>query len=280
MATPSVSAGRRLTLTHAQVSVDGRLSGVESTSAAVTALDSDDLAALLPVVTSWRLVAEVRATSLSEPVDPASAWTVLRPASALPSHWDAARQVLSWALLDDEGDAVVLELPWSRLHAHAIARIEALGDRLPDGALVVARVQRVRGRLVGEPLSVVLPERALNPVDSLHFDEGPQSVRSSLVARLLEAATPDQPSRENDETLGPVSVPVPLAELRSLVEQEAQRGCSGSLAGAVHDRLARAHASLRHAGFSLFAVPESSIGPAESLLRSLYLVQQVERALG
>lgn len=198
---------------------------------------------------------------------------------SLSAHWDAARQVLSWALLDDEGEAAVLELPWSRLHAHAIARLEALGDRLPEGALVVARAQRSRGRLVGEPLSVVLPGRSLNPVDCLHFDEGARPVRSSLVTRLLKAGTPDQLVAE-DEVPGPVTVPVALAELRSLLEQEAQRGCSGSIAGTVEDRLSRAHTALRHVGFSLFAEPDRAVGPAESLLRSHYLLQQVERALG
>ncbi|HEY3529334.1 MAG TPA: hypothetical protein VGK78_09295 [Nocardioides sp.] len=281
LATPAVSAGCRLTLTHAQVSADGRLSGVESTAAAVTALDSEEIADLLPVVAAWQELADVRVTSLSEPADPASAWTVLRPAQTLPTHWDPARQVLSWPLLDGDGEVVVLEVPWSRLLAHAIGRLEALGERLPDGALVVARVQRSRRRLVGEPLSVVLPGRALNPVDSLHFDDGPRPVRSSLVARLLKSGTPDRATDAADESPveGPRSVPVPLAELRALVEQEVQRGCSGSVPGTVHGRLAQAHAALRDVGLAVFADPDPELGAAESLLRSHYLVQQVERAL-
>jgi hypothetical protein len=278
LATPATSAGRRLVLTHAQVSADGRLSGVGSTAAAVSPLDSEDIADLLPTMSSWREVADVRVRALSDPADPASAWTVLRPARSLPAQWDPARQVLSWPLLDAEGDVVVLEVPWTRLHAHAIARLEALGEGLPEGARVVARVYRVRGRLAGEPLSVVLPGRAINPVDSLHFDEGPRPLKSSLVARLLKADTPDRLTDDTEERS--TSVPVHLAELRTLVEQEAQRGCSGSVPGTVHGRLTQAHTALRNDGFTLFTDPDPALEPTESLLRSHYLVQQVERALG
>lgn len=279
LATPATSAGRRVLLTHAQLSADGRLSGVESTSAAVTALDSDDVITLLPVVESWAGLAPAQPRSLSDPADPAAAWTVLRPAGSLPAQWDPARQTLSWALLDHDHQAVVLELPWSRLHAHAIGRLEAIGERLPDGALVVARVQRLRGELVGEPLSVVHPGRSINPVDSLHFDDGPEPVRSSLVARLLQTGTPDQvvPAEPADAR---APMPVRLTELRSLVEREAQRGCAGSVPGSVQGRLAQAHRALRRDGYSLFAEHPDDVPPAECLLRSLYLVHQVEHALG
>jgi hypothetical protein len=229
-------------------------------------------------VGSWADVAVVRAQSLTQPVDPTAAWTVLRPAHALPARWDAARQSLAWPLLDAAGEAIVLDVPWSRLHAHATGRIEALGDRLPDGALVVARVHRVCGDLVGEPLSVVHPRRSINPVDALHFDEGAAPVRSSLVARLLSAGAPDAVTEPEPPT-GPTSMPIRLAELRSLVEREAQRGCAGSVPGSVHGRLASAHAALRRDGYSLFVEPDGHATAAESLLRSLYLVQQVERAL-
>ena len=42
----------------------------------------------------------------------------------------------------------------------------------------------------------------------------------------------------------------------------------------------RGHAAAREVGLSVFAEPDPSIDPAEPLLRSLYMVQQVERALG
>jgi hypothetical protein len=278
LASPATSAGRRVALTHAQVSAEGRLSGVESTAAAVTPLDSEEIVSLLPVRTSWRDLVETRPQGLSEPFDPASQWTVLRPARSLPAQWDAVNQTLAWALLDDDGEGVVLEVPWSRLHAHVIGRLEMLGATLPAGALVVARVLRRRGRLIGEPLSLVVPGRAINPVDALHFDTGPKQRRSPLVERLLKAGTPDRVVAEDSEP-SPASVPVALADLRSLVEQEAQRGCAGAAPGVVHDRVAQAHRGLSQIGLSLFADPDQTVGPAELLLRSLYLVQQTERAL-
>lgn len=278
LATPADSAGCRLTLTHAQVSPDSRISGVESITATVTTSGSDELMNLLPVRTSWREVTPMRIHGLSDAASTASQWAVLRPARALPARWDAASQTLRYAVFDDDGDAVTLEVPWSRLHAHVIGRLEALGEDLPEGALVVARVVRRRGHLAGEPLSVVLPGRAINPVDALHFDDAPGHPPSALVEHLLRSSTPDRPVPDNDEPR-PAAVPVPLADLRALIESEAQRGCAGVAPGVIHDRVARAHRNLRHAGLVLFAEPAPAVSPPEVLLRSLFLLQQVERAL-
>jgi hypothetical protein len=278
LTTPAASAGCRLTLTHAQVSPDSRISGVESTTAVVTPLGSDELMSLLPVRTSWREVAPTRIRGLSEPANPASRWTVLAPAQALPARWDQASQRLRYTLLDNDGEALVLEVRWSRLHAHMIGRLEPLGGNLAAGTLVVARVVRRRGHLVGEPLSLVLPGQAIHPVDVLSFDDGPQRRPSPLVERLLKSNAPDQAIADNEEP-PPVATPVPLADLRALIEAEAQRGCAGLAPGVVHDRVARAHRNLRHAGMSVFADPAPAISPSEVLLRSLFLVQQVEQAL-
>jgi hypothetical protein len=160
----------------------------------------------------------------------------------------------------------MLEVPWSRVHAHVIGRLESLGENLPAGALVVARVVRRRGRLVGEPVSLVLPGRAVNPIDALHFDDGPGRPPSPLVERLLTSSTPDQPVPDNGESR-PAAVPVPLADLRALIEAEAQRGCAGVAPGVIHDRVAQAHRNLRHAGISVFAGPTPAVSPAEALLR-------------
>jgi hypothetical protein len=276
--TPAGSAGRRLTLTHAQVSADSRISSVESTTAALATLGSDELISLLPVRASWREIAPARIHGLSDPADPASRWTVLCPARTLPARWDSTSQTLRSTLLDGDGEALVLEVPWSRLHAHAIGRLEALGGNLPAGALVVARVVRRRGHLVGEPLSLALPRRAVNPIDALHFDKGPQRGPSPLVERLLKSNTPDRPVPDNDEQR-PAAMPAALAELRTLIEAEAQRGCSGVAPGVIHDRVARAHRDLRRAGVSLFTDPPPAVSPPETLLRSLFLLQQVEQAL-
>jgi hypothetical protein len=203
---------------------------------------------------------------------------VLRPAQARPARWDSASQTLHYVLLDADGEAVTLHLPWSRLHAHAIGRIEAMGSHLPAGALVVARVARRRGQLVGEPLSLVLLHGAGHPVDALHFDDGPERRPSPLVERLLKSGAPDRPVSGDDEPRT-VAVPAALAELRALIEAEAQRGCAGVAQGVIHDRVGRAHRNLRHAGMSLFADPAPAVSPPETLLRSLFLVQQVEQAL-
>jgi hypothetical protein len=278
LATPATSTGCRLTLTHAQVSPDSRISGVESTTAAVTTLRSDDLMSLLPVRTSWREISPTHVRGLSDRADPASQWTVLCPARALPARWDSASQALRYALLDEDGETLILEVPWSRLHAHVIGRLESLGENLPAGALMVARVVRRRGQLIGEPLSLVLPGRAINAIDALHFDDAPGRRPSELVQRLLKSGTPDQPVPDNDEPR-PAAVPVPLADLRALIEAEAQRGCAGVAPGAIHGRLAQAHRNLRQVGLSLFAEPAPTVSPSETLLRSLFLVQQVEHAL-
>ncbi len=233
---------------------------------------------LLPVRTSWRELVPARIHALSDPADPASQWTVLCPARALPSRWDTASQALRYTLLDDDGEALTLDVPWSRLHAHANGRLEVLGENLPAGALVVARVVRRRGRLAGEPLSLVLPRRAVNPVDALHFDDKPERRPSPLVERLLKSGIADRPVPDNDEPR-PAAVPAALAELRALIEAEAQRGCAGVAPGVIHDRVSRAHRNLRHAGMPLFADPAPTASLPETLLRSLFLVQRVEQAL-
>jgi hypothetical protein len=277
LATPAAATGCRLALTHAQVSPDSRVSGVESTTAAVTTLGSDELMSLLPVRSSWREVAPPRIKGLSDHTDPMSQWTVLRPAQGLPARWDSASQVLRYPLLDDDGEALILEVSWSRLQAHLIGRLEALGENLPAGALVVARIVRRRGNLTGEPLSLVLPGRATRPVDALDFDDGPEGRPSALVERLLQSSTPDRPVPDREEPRP--AVPLPLADLRALIEAEAQRGCAGVAPGVIHDRISRAHRSLRDVGMSIFADPAPTVTPSEALLRSLYLVQQVEQAL-
>lgn len=278
LTTPAASAGCRLTLTRAQVSPDNRISAVESTTAAVAALGSDELMSLLPVRTSWRELVPVRVHGLSTPADPASQWTVLRPAQALPPTWDDASQTLRCTLLDDDGEGLTLEVPWSRLHAHAIGRLEALGGNLPDVALMVARVFRRRGHLTGEPLSLVLPPRPGGPVDALHFDDDPGHGSSPLVQRLLKSGAPDR-STSSDVEPRPAAIPLALTDLRALIEAEAQRGCAGVAPGIIHDRIARAHRTLGHAGLSIFPDPPPSVSPPETLLRSLYLLQQVEHAL-
>jgi hypothetical protein len=123
---------------------------------------------------------------------------------------------------------------------------------------MVARVTRRRGQLAGEPLSLVLPGRAINPIDALHFDDAPRRRQSTLVERLLKSGTPDQPALDNDGQR-PAAVPVPLADLRALIEAEAQRGCAGVAPGAIRERVPR-----RTETFVVRACPSSQSPPRPS----------------
>lgn len=277
--TPAAAAGARLTLTHPQLSADGRLSGVESCTAAVTRLDGPSLRALLPVTTSWRDVAPLRPLSLTDPADPAT-WVVLAPAGAAPVAWDPTAQTLRWPLLDASGDVVALEVPWSRLHAHAIGRLEGLTQPPAPGTLVVARVRRRHGAVVGEPVSLVPPDTDGPAVDCLHFDDPSGAGRPSTLVRSLLAAGADDADGPTDDHDSPVALPAPLVALRSLVERHAQRGCSGVPRDDVWRALGAAHASLRAVGLTVFVEPDRDEDAAVLLLRSLYLTQQVEHLLG
>ncbi|MDO9458466.1 hypothetical protein [Nocardioides sp.] len=275
LAMPATTSGRRLVLTGAQVSADGRLSGVEATSALVTPTDSDDLLDVLPAVSRWAdLDGGSGPRSLLAGGNRSAAWAVLRPSAVGKAVFDPARQTLVWPVLDGDGEVVSLELVWSRLLAHAIARVESLGA-LPEGALVVARVRRLRGAWVGDPLSIVRPGRELNPVDALHFDG---EATSPLVGRLLGSAVPDRaPAAEVDDGAPPAGLPPALVALRSLLEQQAQRGCAGAPAASVRERVGEAHRALRDVGWPVFATPDPAVDPAVLLLRSHYVLQQVER---
>jgi hypothetical protein len=70
-----------------------------------------------------------------------------------------------------------------------------------------------------------------------------------------------------------------LSASKGLTLPPAERGRAGIATGVIHDRVAQAHRKLRHAGMSLFADPAPTVDPPETLLRSLFLVQQVEQAL-
>lgn len=273
---PAAATGQRVTLTGARISAGNRLSSSEATAAVtMTPLSGGDLAGLLPAAGSWRDVAPPRVRSLTDPEERDPGWTVLRPARALPPEWDEAAQELRCPLADADGEPLTLDVPWSRANAHAIGRLEALGGNLPAGTLVVARVSRRRGRLTGEPLSLILPGREDGPVDALHFDEGPGQGPSPLVERLTRSGAPERPAPGD----GPAAVPAALAALRGLLEAEAQRGCDGAPPGVLRDRVAAACRDLRHAGLTVFGDPDPALSPPDLLLRSLYLVQQVEQAL-
>jgi hypothetical protein len=273
---PSATAGRRVTLTRALMSPESRLSGVESTSARLAQIESDELLATLPVVETWaELGASDRSRSLLDTPTAADRWTVVRPATYGPPQFDLNRQLLLWPLVDAVGQVLLAELPWADHHAHAIARIESLGP-LPEGTALVLRTRIGRDGPVGEPVSLVLPGRPINPVDALHFHEGRPTKQSRWVAAMH-----GRPDREDDTDEAARPPLPPLVELRGWLEERAERGTSGADPRATAAELARLHRALRDVGLHCFPDldPDAEPDPAELLLRSHYLLQQVELAL-
>jgi hypothetical protein len=285
LASPQEAAGRRIRLTNARLSPDGRLSGVESTSAMVSEIDADQWQRVVEGgATSWAELARERAgagQSLLAAPKPASAWAVLRPTSTGRVVFDQVRQTLVWPLVDAAGDLLMLELGWADHLAHAIDRIEGLGELAGDRA-VVARVHARGGTLVGEPLSVLSTEEGQR-IDVLHFDAGPPvpSGKQRLVERLRRAALPPRVEPPDDEPgarVAPTRLPTALVDLRHLVEQRAQRGVGGLAPGVLAAELEGVDARLRAQGFPVFR--ETVVAEdAELVLRHHYLLQQVERVL-
>ncbi|CAM3818625.1 hypothetical protein [Nocardioides zeicaulis] len=286
LSTPQQAAGRQVRLADARLSSDARLSGVEATTATVTEPDHDTWRRLVDgATTSWTDLARTRSgvgESLLSAPRPASAWALLRPASSGAVVFDRARQVLEWPVVDEDGAVLALELPWAEHLAHAIDRVERLAA-LDGSVAVVARVRGRAGTLVGEPVSLL---RATSPrVDLLHFDEAPATrSRPGLVERLRRAATPPAPVVDDppdDGWPGPGRRVAPaLVATRTLLEQRAQRGVAGLAPGVLAAEVERSVRALRDQGFHVFPERSATTSDAELLLRTHYLVQQVERVLG
>ncbi len=274
--TPAAASGRLLTLTAAQISADARISGVETTAARISPLTGEQLTGRLQIHERWSELEALtgRGRSLLATPDPNAAWAVLRPTSTAATWFDPTRQTLQWPLIDNDGALLLIELPWTRLHAHAIGRIETLADTaLPDGHLIVAQLYRRHGQLTGFPLALINPALDNAPLDALHFDSSHRT--SDLVAALQRAGTPD---RTLDSSPGAANMfPAAVAELRAVLERLAQRGTSGALPGAVHRELTAAHRRLRQTGWTVFTDFDLESDPADLLLRSHALLQQVER---
>lgn len=267
---PAATLDHRVVLTGAQVNEAGRISGTESTSAALLTPQLADL----PVRESWAELGGAGAPALSDPADPSRDWAVLAPATVEAPAWDPAAQALRWAIRDDKGEALTLEVAWAPHYAAAIARIEAIADKLPADTLVVARVERRGGRLVGLPLSLIT--RASGAVEPLHFPLGDS--RTSVAAGSVSAGG-SASGGPNDETDVSAAVPGPLADYRGTLEAIAQRGCAGLAPGVVHDRIGTGHRALRDVGLSIFGDLDPTTASAAGVLRSLYLCRMTEIAL-
>jgi hypothetical protein len=288
LASPSATSGRRVVLLDAQVSSGGRISGVERTSASTQPIDAASLASLLPVRDSWAEVAQGKdpaRRSLLDPPAPLESWAVLRPTSFGRPTFDVARQTLLWPLVDRGGSVLVCEIAYSTFTARLIERVEALADHFQngtlDGPLVVARLRVSPLGLVAEPLSLIRPGRGPEAaaVDALHFDPVPDD-RGGRVSKVIESLRKRREVEAPPEPAHPlVDLPVPLVSLRGWLEGQAERGVSGVDGGVARGALDEHHRQLREAGLRVFVPAPSDVEPAEALLRSHYLVQQVTLAL-
>lgn len=284
---PSLTAGRSVHLSDAQLSPTGRLSGVERTRASVGPLLEPPWDAM-PVVSRWSdLDDRVRGrVSLLDQPDPLAEWVLLRPAAADPAVFDPIRQAVWWVIRDDAGAALPLMVRWTPLAAHAVQRLESLTPaEVHEDVLVVARIGSRSGRLVGEPLSIVRGHRV---VDVLHFDDGaaPSAPVRSLAIRADEGE--DEPS---------VPLPAALVEHRAWLLRQLERGTGAVAPSTLLAGLEQRHRAARDLGFSVFprigagsaadaaagsaagsaadAAAAEPLDPAEALLRSHYLGLQV-----
>lgn len=283
LAAPAEATGRLVTLAGAQMNDAGRLSAASGVSASVRPIPPETRPVdLLDPYTSWAELAAARSKQrrslLAEP-QPVKDWVALQPSGMGSARFDPARQTLVLPLMDDAGELLHIELAYSELTKHAIGRLEQLAaEPLAGGTVFIARVRGSRGRMAGEPLSIVPPEAADRRVDAIHFDEAPQKrVISKLLSRLrppaLASAQPAEPLSRR------AAVPAPLAGLRAWLQGQAERGIAEDFdahsAADLGNRLDRAVAD------GLTALPPAG-GPgrsSERLLAAHYVCLQYERLL-
>jgi hypothetical protein len=280
---PSAAAGARLLLTDAQLSGNGRLSGVERTQALVTRIDGPQLAQHLPVVTAFDALggrAAERASLLATP-DPLRDWVVLAPAEFGAASFDTAGQRLLWPVRDAGGTPLVLTVAWTAMAAPTVEHVESAAARgVPPGTLVVCRLLAAPQGLTAEPLSLVHPHRlaAEEPVEELHFEasghRAEPSPRRTGTQQDVEPATTAR-----------ARLPRELTDLTSWHRRQAERGTAAASPAALAAELDRLHSRLRETGLDLFgplsgpdapdrAVPGSDL--AERLLASHFVARQVQ----
>jgi hypothetical protein len=274
---PAVATGRKIMLTGAMLSAGGRISASDKTHATLMPADAAAFIAALKLCSRWTDLAVERAARrrslLAEP-QPLKDWVVLRPKSLRRPEFDAARQTLLWALLDDEGNVLNAEVPYDAYSAPVIERLELFEPK--DDVLVVARLRGGSSQLVAEPLSVldIAASGTATPVDSLYFDAAP---RTGMVGKLLAKL------RRRADAADPVSArisPIPklLTEAKRWLALQAERGLAGDSATAALDQLQGRLKRLIAVGFSAFG-SASDADAATELLRAHYLCMQYEHLI-
>lgn len=275
---PQQATGRRVTLTSARRDEHGRVAANERTHALVTPVDDAVLAAM-PAIVSWRELGphldEALPASLLAEARPLRQWALLRPAAFAPARFDPVRQLMEWPLLDADGSALVAMLPWHHGTRAAIRHVEGLVPAALVGAGVVAHLRRTRAAVVAEPLSLLRPGIA-QPVDCLHFadaDDAPPATRTSA-----DANAPQSPTAATTAT---IDLPPAIRDLRTLVQQLAERGVPPATERASLPALAAAITRAADAGFDAFPRSAASTPAAvpHLLLRVHYAILQYERLM-
>jgi len=277
---PAQATGRRLVLGNAQLNAQGRLSAADKTSATVQDfVPAAELTQLLNPCARWSELLEQQSLarrSLLAEAQLMKEWVVLRPARFSTARFDPARQVMIWPLLDDEGETLDAEVPYSGFTSHLIERLEQIPDgQLPAGTLLVARMRNGAAGFIAEPLSLIHPAPGGSAaVDALHFDSAPaQGIASKLLSRL---------KRRTGSAEAPALTVLPeaLRELRHWMHQVADRGFAEQLAEEVSRDLAIRSGRAKAAGFTAFSA--ESLSPAQLAPRLLgmhYVCLQYEHLL-
>lgn len=274
---PAVATGRKIMLNGAMQSASGRIAASDKTHATLMPADAARFIAALKFCSRWPELSLERAARrrslLAEP-QPLKDWVVLKPKSVRRPEFDAARQTLLWALVDDQGNVLNAEVPYDAYTAPVIERLERF--ELKGEVFVVARLRGGSSRLIAEPLSVVdiAASGADMPVDSLYFDQGP---KIGMVSKLLEKLRGRGDASEPASTrLSPI--PRLLAEAKRWFVLQAERGLAGESAAAALDQLQGHLKRLAAAGFSAFG-GASNADTATELLRAHYLCMQYEHLI-
>ncbi|WP_405055873.1 SWIM zinc finger family protein [Kribbella sp. NBC_01505] len=263
LGSPAEATGARVRLTNARITANGRLSGVDSTHAMSEDLSGAELAAAIPVLTSWADLAVPEPTSLLDQDGPARPWLVLAPSDFGTPYFNEPQQYLDWPVADAEGHMLPLRIRYAAETRQAIAHLESLAPPEP-GTRIVARLTRTPNGPIAEPLSLLHPTAPPgSAVVPLHFAPA-DNLRS----------TPPIPEPPNPAP----APPRPLLDLRHWLLRQAERGTGATSAGAFTTELARRHQALRAIGFTTFPA-EAEAPPATALLRSFYVAMQLAQLL-
>jgi hypothetical protein len=274
---PAVATGRKIMLTGASLSAGGRISASDKTHATLMPADAAAFIAALDPCSRWAELTLERAARrrslLAEP-QPLKDWIVLKPKRLRRPEFDAARQTLLWALLDDDGNELKAEVPYDTYTAPVIERLELFEPR--GEVLVVARLRGGSAHPVAEPLSVldIAASGASMPVDSLYFDAAPKTgMVGKLLAKLRRRADAAEPPSTRIS-----SIPKLLTEAKGWLALRAERGLAGDSAMSALEQLQGRVKRLEAAGFSAFG---SALDPdaATALLRAHYLCMQYEHLI-